>query len=395
MKIVFIAPRYHTNQVSIIRTLKKRGVDVIFYAHYIGATEDHSDIVVDLIKPSLSRRITMFFRKLFRREKSAEEYGLQFNGSFWDIWSKIKNQKPDLVIVRGKGIAERKAFVVCKLLGVPIILYNQEPLYKHSRDSFVKRFLKTIYNTCVPKVRYTPVLVDDYYDLDKISQLNVQPHAYHIPFAIKKIAEADDRTYSSDGIVRFLMVGKFREYKNHRVLIDALSLVKDKSTFEMTLLGQCADSREQDYLNQLKIYVTEKGLSEKVKFVTNINPKDMSNYYLMHDVLILPTKKEDASIAVLEAMHHGMSVISTSKNGTASYLRNGGSGYIFKTCDAEDLAAKIQEFTNDPSRVALFGKQALIEARGNSSPDVYISALNNLLQSEFPKLSLIKEIEEV
>lgn len=395
MKIAFFAPRYHTNQVPIVRVLKKNGVDVEFYAHYIGATEDHSDVEVQLLKPSLSMSIYMWLRSVFHCEKSAEEYGMKFNASFIDIIRKLKKDKPDLVVVRGKDTAERKVYAICKLLGIPIVLYNQEPMYKPGKDSIIKSFFKALYNTWVPKIRYTPVVVSDYYDLEKLNELYIPKKVYHIPFAIEEVPDADKRTYSSDGIVRFLMVGKYRKYKNHQVLIDALKQIKNKDGFELTLIGQCFDQREREYLSWLKDYVKDNNLDDKVKFIENINPEDMKHYYLSHDVLILSTKREVASISVLEAMHHGMSVISTSANGTASYLTNGKSGYIFKTCDAEDLAQKIEEYINDPSKVDLLGKQALIEARSNSSPDVYISALNNLLRIEFPKLSLIQENDEV
>ena len=38
--ILFIAPRYHTNQISVCKTLKKNGYNVEFFAKHFGKIED-------------------------------------------------------------------------------------------------------------------------------------------------------------------------------------------------------------------------------------------------------------------------------------------------------------------------------------------------------------------
>ena len=46
MKFLFLAPRYHTNQIGIIRNLIKNKHKVFFNSLFKGKTEDHS-----LLKP--------------------------------------------------------------------------------------------------------------------------------------------------------------------------------------------------------------------------------------------------------------------------------------------------------------------------------------------------------
>ena len=51
MKIAFLAPRFHTNQISIIKYLLKSKKQVSFYVTRISQIEDHSvlkPIVIDL-----------------------------------------------------------------------------------------------------------------------------------------------------------------------------------------------------------------------------------------------------------------------------------------------------------------------------------------------------------
>jgi hypothetical protein len=46
MKLLFVAPRYHTNQVQLIKKLLEKNHDISFHVACIGHTEDHS-----LVKP--------------------------------------------------------------------------------------------------------------------------------------------------------------------------------------------------------------------------------------------------------------------------------------------------------------------------------------------------------
>jgi len=62
VKFLFLAPRYHTNQIGIIRNLIKNKHKVFFNSLYKGKIEDHS-----LIKPfnlpqsNVSKIIEFFF----------------------------------------------------------------------------------------------------------------------------------------------------------------------------------------------------------------------------------------------------------------------------------------------------------------------------------------------
>ena len=47
MRFLYVAPRYHTNQVPIIRGLKRKGHEVCFLSQYAGKVEDYSDLTPD------------------------------------------------------------------------------------------------------------------------------------------------------------------------------------------------------------------------------------------------------------------------------------------------------------------------------------------------------------
>ena len=128
MKILFIAPRYHTNQLPIVRELIKRGISVDYAVHYRGSTEDYKDLTPILLKKSFFLRCKILLDRITKKHRNEEYYGMHYNASFLNILSVIRKSKPDLIVLRGKAKTERKACIASFLCRVPAVLYNQEPL---------------------------------------------------------------------------------------------------------------------------------------------------------------------------------------------------------------------------------------------------------------------------
>lgn len=49
MKFLYVAPRYHTNQIPIMEGLKGQGHQVSFFSHYAGKIEDYSCLTPEII----------------------------------------------------------------------------------------------------------------------------------------------------------------------------------------------------------------------------------------------------------------------------------------------------------------------------------------------------------
>ena len=52
MKIIFVAPRYHTNQVEIVKSLKANGHCIEFHVVLISKNENHDYLKPKIIKES-------------------------------------------------------------------------------------------------------------------------------------------------------------------------------------------------------------------------------------------------------------------------------------------------------------------------------------------------------
>ena len=91
MKILFVAPRFHTNQYYLIKNLKKKN-QILFISLFKGKTEDYRLIKPIVLKQSfLSKKIQKLFK--FR-------FDTFYFPNFFQFFSILKKAKPDLVILR-------------------------------------------------------------------------------------------------------------------------------------------------------------------------------------------------------------------------------------------------------------------------------------------------------
>ncbi|MCC8152756.1 MAG: glycosyltransferase [Tannerellaceae bacterium] len=168
-----------------------------------------------------------------------------------------------------------------------------------------------------------------------------------MPLVGEPSLEAKERGYCTDGKLRVLCVGKYREYKTISLLIEALSLLQDHSTIKVTIVGQAVSSDEKAYYQKITDMISKLKLKDTVTLKKNIPHERMKEIYLNHDLLILPSKRECASIAVLEGMANGLAVISTDHNGTATYIDPGTGGFVFEAGVAQSLAELIERYVNN------------------------------------------------
>jgi glycosyltransferase involved in cell wall biosynthesis len=132
-------------------------------------------------------------------------------------------------------------------------------------------------------------------------------------------------------------VGRISRIKNQKLLIEAISLLKNKNVY-VKLIGAPYDKDGEKYQEELKELIKNKGLEENFEFVGLVPNKDIYKYYSEADLAVnlCPTGGMDK--AVLEAMACGLPVIVLNK--TFAELI-GEEDLVLKTDDAGELAEKL------------------------------------------------------
>lgn len=330
MKIVIIGPRYHTNQVCMVRIFKERGHNVYFHTLLKGATEDYSLIEPLVLEESaISRIIGRLIPRKGRNKPKAFPSIIKY-------FFHLLKLKPDIFIIREPDrYFSKLAAILALLMRARIVFYSQEELYQHRKW---KTRLKKSLNIALFRASWmTPII-------GKIENNN-KPinHMYYVPLPVS-ISDNNIRNNSSiDGRIRLLFIGKFHQIrKKHILLLEALSYLKDKYNFELTMIGECVTEPQKIRSKIIENYIIAKGLKDIVKLKMNIPYSGMSNYYASSDIFVLPAVDEPYAISVSEALGYGLPVICTDTCGARFHIKNGVNGFVIESNSLNSLVGALE-----------------------------------------------------
>lgn len=360
MKFLYVAPRYHTNQMDIMKGLKEQGHEVCFISHYAALIEDYSCVTPIVLGYSKLYQLIdfLYVKVIHRKDPVAIIYKIQHGFPPLRKLRKIIYEfAPDLVILRERSMYSIAAYLICKRKGYPCILYNQNPLW--SRPP--KRDLKhRMVDRLSPKMRMTPVMGV------KKPGMSIGENDYFVPFVVEPRKAPRERTYFADDTIHILCIGKYEPRKHHLMLLEAVEKLLDgrKNGIRVTLVGEATMPFQKKYCAKVRQYVAEHHLEDIVTVKTNVPRSEMETEYLTADLYVIPSTFEMASVSQLEAMSYSLPVICSDTNGTACYVEDGVTGYLFRDCDGEDLLRKLSMTVSDRDGIKRMGKagyQTLVE----------------------------------
>lgn len=378
MRFLYVAPRYHTNQMDIMKGLIEHGHEVCFISHYAALIEDYSYVTPVVLGYSRLYQLFdyLYVHVIHRKRPEAIVFKIQHGFPPMRRLKKlICDFRPDVVILRERSAYSMAAYLVCRKKGYPCILYNQNPLWS---EPVKKDLAHRIVAKLSPKLRMTPVM--------GIRQpgTSIKENDYFVPFVMEPRRAPGERTYFENDTVHILCIGKYEPRKHHLMLLQVVEelLQNQKSAgaspvaadggahgcdmhrIHLTLIGEATMPFQKENCEQIRQYVAEHHMEDMVTIKTNVPRREMEAEYLAADLYVIPSTREMASVSQLEAMSYSLPVICSELNGTASYVEEGVTGYQFKDCDREDLKRKLAMMLSDRERMKEMGAagyQALIE----------------------------------
>jgi D-inositol-3-phosphate glycosyltransferase len=189
---------------------------------------------------------------------------------------------------------------------------------------------------------------------DLISMYNIEsdkvsiiPHGLNYSVPIMQISQAEAR--SRLGIAPqdrvLLLFGGVRPYKGYEVVLQALTRLGTAKDPWLLIVAGGSPPRERFYRQMLQDYVEHEGLHSLVRFYGRVSDDEVELFFEAADVLILPYIAADFQSGVLFlAYRFGIPIIASNVGSFPEEIENGVRGYIFRTGDSVDLAAKIQQF---------------------------------------------------
>lgn len=374
MRFLYVAPRYHTNQIPIMKGLKERGHTVCFLSHYAGKIEDYSYLTPEVVGySSIFKAIDYLYVHLLHRNdpKAADKKLLRGFPPIFRLSRRIRNFKPDIAVIRERSVYSMVTYLICRRYHIPAVLYNQSPLWVEAKNDLPHRIVRGL----TPKVRMTPVMGSPGPGLVR------EENAFFVPFVTEAKLSPENRDYCKDGVLHIFSVGKYEKRKNTLMLAEIVNELSRKYPVHLTVAGECSTEFHQRYYNDVERYVTDHGLQDKITLLRNLNREEMDREYAKADLFVIPSTLEPASISQLEAMAFSVPVICSDTNGSACYVKEGHNGFQFKDNDKEDLQRVMEQFMEHPELVAEMGSRSYSDVETLYQFDNYYEGIEECIKS--------------
>jgi len=201
------------------------------------------------------------------------------------------------------------------------------------------------------------------------------------------IPETVPREPSQDRPVKVLTVASFwdapgkRPFWTLEAARDA-GLLDGRATFTFVGVGKrpgsTGSARKYESQRILAELVVELDAAHLVDVRVNIPYVDMPAIYAEHDLLVLPSAKEQFGMVIPEAMAHGLAVVASDRVGGRGCIVPGVTGELFDTDDRDDLARVLREFFEDPGRVASKGAAGRAFITAHAAPSLAAQRIERL-----------------
>ena len=167
------------------------------------------------------------------------------------------------------------------------------------------------------------------------------------PLRLTSSSAAINRSEAASLPVNLLFLSNLIPSKGVYVLLDACKMLKDRGVaFQCNFVG--GESKEMDR-RVFEEAVKERGLEGHVLYHGPKYGEEKEHYWSMADVFVFPTfyHNECMPLTILEAMQHGLPVVSTDEGAVPDMVVDGENGFVCRRKDAEGLAQALERLLLD------------------------------------------------
>ncbi|MCL5410355.1 MAG: glycosyltransferase [Patescibacteria group bacterium] len=277
----------------------------------------------------------------------------------YDILKKYKLQKQDYHFFQIRMRSEKK------IADSSSIIIASSPVEQ--------KYIKSLFKIGKEKIAVIPIGVDLKY--------------FHPQKFRKKKVER------SEGEKIILYVGRIEWRKGISTLLYAMREVLGQHPKAKLLIiggGRTKSAREleQSEIERQAKIIKELNLENKVFYLGPKSQKELSYYYNLADVCVVPSYYEPFGIVPLEAMACGTPVVATKTGGLQYTIKNNSTGHLVKPRNFKDLSKKISLVLNRGK--GYYSKNCLLRINKNFTWEEIVKRYAVFLE----QLALKKEIHE-
>ena len=158
---------------------------------------------------------------------------------------------------------------------------------------------------------------------------------------------AINRSEAASLPVNLLFLSNLIPSKGVYVLLDACRILKDKGLdFQCNFVG--GETKEIDRA-RFEAEVQRRGLEGMVRYEGPKYGEEKEEYWRSSDVFVQPTFEDCFPLTILEAMQHGLPVVSTTEGAVPDMVADGVNGFVCERKDVSGLAGALERLITDAS----------------------------------------------
>ena len=339
----------------MVRRMARRGVEVA-----VTCTEAAGNVADDLEKDGISVSVV-------------PTPGILTNFRAPALEARIRNRAPDVVHVHSG--AWLKAATAARRSGVPVVVHTAHGLL--DREPPYGPWMKRRAARLTDQVTVVSQPLRDYFvqrvGLDP-SQVEVIANGVDTELFAPGRPDLDlRRSWGFD--THHLVIGivaRFAPVKNHRLLVDAFSMLSSRvSEARLVLVGDGALRAD------LEAQVKAAGVEDKVHFAGALS--GLERVYRAFDVFVLSSVAEGTSLSILEAMATGLCVVATAVGGNVDLLSDD-HGALTPTGEARGLALTLERVLRDADLRQRLGQRARMRVAEMYSEEAMVERYLSMFQ---------------
>jgi glycosyltransferase involved in cell wall biosynthesis len=173
----------------------------------------------------------------------------------------------------------------------------------------------------------------------------------------------------------FLFLGKIGDRKGTFDILEAVSNMAkaERENFEVWIAGD-------GEIERLKKEIEKRNLRKKVKYLGWISGTSKEEKLSRADIYVLPSYNEGMPISILEAMAHGLPIISTHVGGIPELVADGHSGLLINPGDVPALQDAMEYLLNNTKARLNMGRNASTQIAEKFSAEINIPRIHKLYQ---------------
>ena len=179
------------------------------------------------------------------------------------------------------------------------------------------------------------IIVPSPYTLDVAKSLFPSKKIFYVPLPF----EHKYKKSSNYEMGNLLYVGTIEERKGLTYLIDAISMLDNKTSVKLNIVGKVVD---RVYYDKLKQQISVAGLTGTVEFLGRVTDQTLAECYKKAEIFTFPSLLEGYGIVLIEAFYNGLPIICFDNTAMTYTVKDGINGFVVKNKDAKDMASKIQ-----------------------------------------------------